>query len=80
MFYIKSMAYWKASGKVRPIDCLISAEWTPAQAFAVVELLDDLRDRICAHYQTALFELLRDEQSRDSDANPYDPWTEEPPF
>ena len=72
--------YPQPSGLNHGLDCLISAEWTPAQAFAVVELLDDLRDRICAHYQTALFELLRDEQSRDSDANPYDLWTEEPPF
>jgi len=28
----------------------IPAYWTPEQAFAVVELLDDLRDRIWAHY------------------------------
>jgi hypothetical protein len=27
----------------------IPAYWTPEQAFAVVELLDDLRDRIWAH-------------------------------
>ena len=31
-----------------PLD--IPAYWTPEQAFAVVELLDDLRDRIWAHY------------------------------
>lgn len=38
------------------LDLLIDAEWTPEQALAVVELLDDLRERIWAHYGTVLFE------------------------
>ena len=34
----------------------IQAYWTPEQAFAVVELLDDLRDRIWAHYSVQLLD------------------------
>ena len=34
----------------------IPAYWTPEQAFAVAELLDDLRDRIWAHYGLKLLD------------------------
>jgi hypothetical protein len=37
----------------------IPAYWTPEQAFAVVELLDDLRDRIWAHYSAQLLDQYR---------------------
>lgn len=47
------------SGLARGIDFLINADWTPAQAMAVVELLDDLRDHIWAHYEGQLYERLR---------------------
>ena len=40
--------YYQPSGLAHGLDFLIANDWTPAQAFAVVELLDDLRDRICA--------------------------------
>jgi hypothetical protein len=33
--------------------------WTPEQALAVFELLDDLRDQIGARYSVQLFELSR---------------------
>ncbi|WP_434782355.1 hypothetical protein [Ferrovum myxofaciens] len=51
--------YPQPSGLNRGIDFLIDAHWTPEQALAVVELLDDLRNRIWNHYQSSLFELLR---------------------
>ena len=38
------------------IPLKIPAYWTPEQAFAVVELLDDLRDRIWAHYSVQLLD------------------------
>ena len=47
------------SGRQRGIPFLLPDDWTPQQALAVVELLDDLRDRICAHYQIPLHDLLR---------------------
>ena len=57
-----------------PLD--IPAYWTPEQAFAVVELLDDLRDRIWAHYGVQLLDQYR-EQLQPSAAD-HDPDT--PPF
>jgi len=64
---------------------VIGADWTPEQALAVVELFEDLRDRIWAHSELALFDLLREE--RDSPGEPLpanhrpaDDWPDEPPF
>ena len=45
-----NIEYYQPSGLAHGLDFLIANDWTPAQAFAVVELLDDLRDRICAQY------------------------------
>jgi hypothetical protein len=42
-----------------PFD--IPAYWTPEQALAVVELLDDLRERIWAHYDVRLLDLIQTE-------------------
>lgn len=50
------------SGLAIGLDLLVSAEWTPEQAWAVVELLDDLRERIWNHYQIPILELLREER------------------
>ena len=41
------------------INFKIPADWTPEQALAVFELLDDLRDHIGARYSVQLFELSR---------------------
>lgn len=49
------------SGLLRGLDLLIDADWTPEQARAVIELLDDLRERIWAHYAVALFEEYREQ-------------------
>ena len=77
--------YHLPSGLGGGLDFLICADWTPDQALAVVELLEDLRDRIWAHYEWALFDLLREE--RDSPGEPLpanhrpaDDWPDEPPF
>jgi len=45
-----------SNGLPLTIPLEIPAYWTPEQAFAVVELLDDLRDRIWAHYSAQLLE------------------------
>jgi hypothetical protein len=57
----------------------IPAYWTPAQAFAVVELLDDLRDRIWAHYGVKLLDHYR-EQYGPADPNQTDDTTDNPSF
>ena len=55
----------------------IPAYWTPEQAFAVVELLDDLRDRIWAHYSVQLLDQYR-EQYGPADSHHTDDATDNP--
>jgi hypothetical protein len=52
---------------------------TPEQAFAVVELLDDLRDRIWAHYGVQLLHQYR-EQYGPADRHHTDDTTDNPSF
>ena len=40
----------RASNSERTLPFGIAADWTPEQAFAVVEMLDELRELIYAHY------------------------------
>ena len=54
--------YHQRSGLNIGLEFLISTDWTPEQAWAVVELLDDLRDRIFNHYLVSIQELLREER------------------
>lgn len=50
------------SGLRQGLDFLIQADWTPEQALAVFELLDDLRERIWVHYQLEIANQLRAER------------------
>ena len=59
--------YQQPSGLNIGLDFLISTDWTPEQAWAVVELLDDLRDRILNHYLVPIQELLREERGMTGD-------------
>ena len=52
------------SGLRGGIEFLIDPGWSPEQAFAVVELIDDLRNRIWAHYAIALSEEYRNQSTR----------------
>ena len=52
----------QSSGLQRGIDLRIDPQWSPDQAMAVVELLDDLRDRIWRHYESILLEKYREER------------------
>jgi len=55
---------------------LINAEWTPQQAAAVFELLDDLRECIWNRYAPEIREIVRDQRAPDADqdeANSLDP-------
>jgi hypothetical protein len=54
--------YHLPSGWAVGSNFLICADWTPDQALAVIELLEDLRDRIWAHYELALLDLLQKER------------------
>jgi hypothetical protein len=46
-------------GRPLTINFEIPACWTPEQVLAVFELLDDLREKIGAHYSVQLFEISR---------------------
>ena len=50
------------SGLQRGIPFIIQDDWSPEQALAVVELLDDLREVIWERYQVQLYELLREQR------------------
>lgn len=59
--------YHQRSGLNIGLDFLIRTDWTPEQAWAVVELLDDLRDSILNHYLIPIQELLREERGMTGD-------------
>ncbi len=56
---------------LRPIPVEIPATWTPEQALAVFELLDDIKEKIWALYSCRLQDLLQEQQqsSRADDDN-----------
>lgn len=54
--------YYQPSGLNTGLDFMIDKNWTPEQALAVFELLDDLRERIFNHYQIPIKELLKQER------------------
>jgi len=40
----------------------LPADWSPEQAVAVFEILDELRERVWAHYGVQIQQVLRDER------------------
>ena len=44
------------------IELEIPAYWSPEEALAVFELIDDLRDQIWAHYGLQLQDLIKEQQ------------------
>jgi hypothetical protein len=47
---------------LRPLTLDIPVTWTAEEALAVFELIDDLRDKICALYNGQLQALLRQQR------------------
>lgn len=47
---------------LRPISVEIPASWTPEQALAVFDLLDEIRGKIWAVYSCRLQDLLKEQQ------------------
>jgi hypothetical protein len=47
---------------LRPITVEIPVTWTPEQALAVFELLDDLREKIWELYNVRFQDLIREQQ------------------
>jgi hypothetical protein len=67
------MPYHQPSGLHHGLSLLINPSWSPEQALAVIELLDDLRDRIWAHYEVALLTTLREERVTHHNVQTTDP-------
>jgi hypothetical protein len=65
--------YYPPSGIKPGLELLIDPNWSPDQALAVIELLDDLRDRIWTHYEIVLQQKLRDERITHFDITISDP-------
>lgn len=61
------------SGIQQGLELLIDPNWSPDQAMAVIELIDDLRDRIWSHYEIVLQQKLRDERISHCDVISSDP-------
>jgi hypothetical protein len=59
-----------SSQRLLTIPFAIPAYWTPEQALAVVELLDDLRELIWAHYGMQVIDEARQQHQSDSDSQP----------
>ncbi len=55
---------------LRPLSIDIPRTWTPEQALALFELIDDLRDKVWALYGDRMQALLRDQRGCcDADEN-----------
>ena len=57
------MKNWhQPSGLSSGLAFKVDANWTPEQALAVWELLDDLRDRVGIHYGLVMQNLMREQR------------------
>jgi hypothetical protein len=65
--------YHPPSGLQHGLELLIDNNWSPDQALAVIELLDDLRDRIWTHYESVLLQMYRDERVTQLNVKTTDP-------
>jgi hypothetical protein len=62
------------SGCTCGLSFVVPDDWTPEQALAVFELLDDLREVICARYLPDMQSVLReDRRQRELPFNEHDP-------
>lgn len=68
------------SARQRGIPFILPDDWTPEQALAVFELLDDLREQIWVHYQIPIQDLLREEYQPPPHADASATGTNDPPF
>ena len=68
------------SGLQRGIPFLIQEDWSPEQALAVIELLDDLREVIWQRYQMPIQDLLREQRGVQDESNSVNISDTDPPF
>jgi hypothetical protein len=68
------------SGLQRGTPFLIQEDWSPDQALAVIELLDDLREVIWQRYQVPIQDLLREQRGAQDESNSVNVSDTDPPF
>ncbi len=68
------------SGLQRGIPFIIPEDWSPEQALAVIELLDDLREVIYRRYQLKLQDVLREQYQTHVSSDSVNRKIDEPPF
>jgi hypothetical protein len=56
------MRHHQPSGLHDGLYLLIDPLWSPEQALAVIELRDDLRERLWTHYELTLLDKLRNDR------------------
>jgi hypothetical protein len=61
--------YHPPSGITQGLELLIDPNWSPDQAMAVIELIDDLRDLIWSHYEIVLQQKFREERITEYDVD-----------
>lgn len=69
------MRHHQPSGLRHGLPLLIDPNWSPDQVMAVIELLDDLRERIWSHYETVLLDKFQSDR-----VTCYDVEISDPPF
>jgi len=75
------MKPWRLpSGRQRGISFPLPDDWSPEQAQAVLELLDDLREVIWQHYLIPVQELLAEDGRSRSESGSYRIEEDDPPF
>ena len=57
------------------LPLLIDPNWSPEQVMAIIELIDDLRERIWSHYETVLLDKFQSDR-----VTCYDVEISDPPF
>lgn len=62
------------------ITLALPTTWSPEQALAVVDLLNDLLERIWQHYDIALGDIMREQYDAPSDRVDDEIPIEDPPF
>lgn len=67
------MRHHQPSGLRHGLTLMIDPNWSPEQVMAVIELLDDLRERIWAHYECVLIERLRNDRVTQHEVEIFDP-------
>jgi hypothetical protein len=67
------MRHHQPSGLRHGLPLLIDPNWSPEQVMAIIELIDDLRERIWAHYESVLLDKFATDHAIRHDVEISDP-------